>query len=91
MIYLTERQGLPGLLSVSEVVPHLTEYPGTLMRRSMLEIGYPRPMGPGYTQYEALAGPAIRDIAWGADPAERLHQLASDLDKYLGMLSRFKQ
>lgn len=49
--------------------------------------GFGPPRTPGWFDYFNAVNPAVKDIALGADPATRLHQVASEID---GLLSKYK-
>jgi multiple sugar transport system substrate-binding protein len=45
--------------------------------------GYPPPITPGYLEYFQAMNTAVKDIALGADPEQRLHEVAKQIDELL--------
>lgn len=74
---------LPALISVYDQLDRFEEYPGTLFFNELSQIGWPRPVSAGYSEYQAIMDPAIKDIGLGADPAERLAQAEEELNQLL--------
>ena len=74
---------LPARLSLFEKIPELKQPPYLLFYKELANIAVPRPNVPGWVEYDAIVSPALKDIALGADPAERLHQAADEVDAQL--------
>jgi fructooligosaccharide transport system substrate-binding protein len=74
---------LPARLSLYNKIPELQKAPYLLFSQEVPAIGVPRPGIPGWVDYDAIASPAMKDIALGADVAATLHKAAADIDAQL--------
>ncbi len=86
--YWQVNRGLPARISLYDQIPEYSEYPYSLFRQELLEIGVPRPSTPAWSAFDAIINAAIKDISLGAPVADRLHKAAEDIDQ---QLARFKE
>ncbi|MBI1776338.1 MAG: sugar ABC transporter substrate-binding protein [Proteobacteria bacterium] len=74
--YLTEilrqRGNLPTLRSLNAKFPVFEQYPMKLFRDQLEQWGQPRPPSPKFAEYDKLVSDALKDIALGSDPKERM-------------------
>ncbi len=70
---------LPVMKSLYPKLPALKEYPFSLFVEALQEWGQPRPPSPKFAQYDKIVTDALRDIAYGADPKQRLDQAVATL------------
>jgi multiple sugar transport system substrate-binding protein len=77
------RGTLPARLSLYAQLPRYREYPFNLALNTLKSIAYPPPLTPGGAEYQAAMNIAIKDIATGAKPADRLPRVAKEIDEQL--------
>jgi ABC-type glycerol-3-phosphate transport system substrate-binding protein len=74
---------LPTLKSVQQDIPMFQKPPFDMQYQQLEEWGQPRPMTTGFGQYNVMVARALKDIAYGSDPKQRLDQAVRQLDPIL--------
>lgn len=74
---------LPALESTYAKFEKYSQLPGSLFLNELKTIGQPRPVSPGYSDYQTIMDAAIKDIGLGADPTERLAKAEQELEELL--------
>ncbi|MCR8669562.1 extracellular solute-binding protein [Agrococcus sp. HG114] len=77
--YAEEAGVLPVRNSVIDAIPTLHEAPMEIPVQQLREWGEPRPQTTSYLAYDQFVTDALADIAYGADPEQRLNQLVQEL------------
>jgi multiple sugar transport system substrate-binding protein len=77
----------PARLSLFAQMPEYDTAPFNMFLADT-KAGYAPPVTPGYIEYFNAMNQAVKDIAAGADPAARLHEVASQID---GLLATYKK
>jgi fructooligosaccharide transport system substrate-binding protein len=80
---LAETGYLPVLKSLYESEELLQTPEAKVFTDELTEWAQPRPLTAGYLSYNSIVTEAMRDIALGSDPAERLNDATSELDNLL--------
>lgn len=75
---------MPTLQSVYDASPAFHEPPFDMEYDELLQWGKPRPLTTAFSQYSNIVSKALKDIAYGADPQQRLDQAVSQLQPILG-------
>jgi ABC-type glycerol-3-phosphate transport system substrate-binding protein len=70
---------LPVLKSLYPKLPELNTYPANIFVQELAQWGHPRPPSPKFAQYDKIVTDALRDIAYGADPKQRLDSAVRSL------------
>jgi multiple sugar transport system substrate-binding protein len=84
MTWHSEVRGtLPARTSLLEALPRYKTHPYKLMLNTLNQCAYPPPHSPGALSYQNVLNTAIKDIALGASPADRLRQATKKLDNLL--------
>lgn len=84
MTWHSEVRGtLPARKSLFERLPRYRQHPYKLMLNTLSTCAYPPPDSPGALSYQYVLNSAIKDIALGAAPDERLSRAATKLDNLL--------
>lgn len=78
---------IPVRQSVIDQISRFKEWPNNTWMEEVRRFGSPAPKTPGILEYQTAMNQAIRDIALGADPGERLHKVAKEIDV---ILSKYK-
>lgn len=81
--YAIEAGIVPVLNSVIDEVPATQEYPMSIAVQQLRDWGVPRPQTESFLAYDQYVTEALADIAYGADPEERLNQAVDQLDALL--------
>ncbi|MFF0345791.1 ABC transporter substrate-binding protein [Kribbella sp. NPDC004875] len=84
MSWHTDVRGtLPARKSLFERLPRYRQHPYKLMLNTLEQCAYPPPATPGALSYQYVLNSAIKDIALGAAPDERLTHAATKLETLL--------
>ncbi|WP_236789629.1 ABC transporter substrate-binding protein [Amycolatopsis sp. GM8] len=74
---------MPTLQSVYNSLPMFHEPPFDMEYNELLQWGQPRPVTSSFSQYNDIVAKALKDIAYGSDPQQRLNQAVSQLQPIL--------
>ncbi|WP_401000721.1 extracellular solute-binding protein [Agromyces sp. GXQ0307] len=83
MRYAEETNIVPVLNSVIDEMPAMHEFPLAVAVEQLREWGVPRPQTTGFFAYDQYVTDALADIAYGADPEDRLNQAVDQLADHL--------
>jgi multiple sugar transport system substrate-binding protein len=78
---------MPARQSLFDKIPTYTQYPQSLAV-ALTKAGYSPPITPGYLEYFNAMNAAVKDIALGAGPDDRLGKVAKEID---GLLASYKK
>lgn len=81
--YNEEAIRMPTLNSVYEDLPTFHKAPYDMEYEELNRWGRPRPVTTAFSQYNEIVAQALRDIAYGADPQQRLDQAVARLEPIL--------
>jgi fructooligosaccharide transport system substrate-binding protein len=74
---------MPTLKSVYESLPGFQKAPFDMEYQELLQWGQPRPVTTAFSQYSNIVSKALKDIAYGSAPQQRLDQAVSQLEPIL--------
>jgi fructooligosaccharide transport system substrate-binding protein len=74
---------LPTLKSVQQDIPMFQKPPFDMQYQQLEEWGQPRPLTTAFSQYNVIVARALKDIAYGSDPKQRLDEAVQQLDPIL--------
>jgi ABC-type glycerol-3-phosphate transport system substrate-binding protein len=81
---MAKAQGvIPQRFSVLEQFPEFEEEPMRIFIDTVREWAYPRPITPGYSEYDAVYEPMLADIATGAPVEDTVNAAAEEIDAQL--------
>jgi fructooligosaccharide transport system substrate-binding protein len=74
---------MPTLQSVYDKLPMFHKAPFDMEYAELLTWGQPRPVTTAFSQYSNIVSKALKDIAYGSDPKQRLDQAVAQLQPIL--------
>lgn len=80
---VSQRGNLPTLKSLFDRFPIYQEYPMKVFVDQLQQWGQPRPPSPKFAQYDRLVTDALRDVAFGGDPAAAMSKAEREVQRVL--------